>query len=744
MKKIILILILISTSNSFPFQTVPENNPSDKPVLQIKKIEKGLKLTGKLDNPIWKQTTPIELNYEISPGDNIQAPEKTFVRAMYDDENIYFGFECFDKNPSQIRANISDRDRMFSDDYVIIILDTYGDYQKGYEFAVNPYGIKGDLMATLNNEDSSLDLIWHSAASINENGWTAEIAIPFSSLTFPEKEEQNWVFGVVRNLPRSSRVQISWTKIDRNIPGFLPQSGLLQGLKNIKSGGGIELLPYVVGQKGGELANANDPKSGLKFNPFEGRFGGGIKYSPSPNFSLDAVINPDFSQIESDAAQISVNTTFALYYDEKRPFFLNGNELIQTPMYYSRSINNPLGAARINGKSGALSYLYMGAYDRNTVILIPGEDRSNTVPTDIKSMANVGKLRYDFGNENHIGSLILTRNFSGGHNYLVGFDWNFKFWENWYFNGEGFLSKTKELNNTSLFNSQRKFGSTEYNASFNGEEYSGNGIHLVLSHQQRSYNFTFVYNSFSPTYQTYNGLFSSNNYRQFYFSNAFILYPENSFIDRASFGFQGELRFNYDGIKKEQSLVPYVGLSMKGQTNLNASFILLNDENFYGKNLKNVRRANINISSRPIKEIFVFLYGSLGRFIYRSSSPIIGTGHNFETGFTLKPTPKLNLSFEYSRARLSNEQTGDLLYDGNIFRTVGTYQFSPELFFRTIFQYDSFSKSYQIYPLLSYKLNAFTTFYAGATSDYINYKGDIGIANTNQQYFVKVQYLLGI
>lgn len=744
MRNNFLFLLIFTASRLFAFNIYPGENPSEKPVLQIKKIDKSLELTGKLDHPIWKLAEPIELTYEIRPGDNIQAPERTLVRALYDDKHIYFGFECYDKNPSQIRANITDRDRMFDDDYVIIVLDTYGDFQKGYEFAVNPYGIKGDLLATMNNEDASLDLIWHSAASINENGWTAEIAIPFTSLTFPDKEDQNWVIGIVRNLPRTSRVQISWTKIDRNIPGFLPQAGLIQGLKGIKSSTNIELLPYAIGQKGGQLANFNDPKSGIKFNPLEGRIGGGIKYSPSPNFSLDAVINPDFSQIESDAAQISVNTTFALYYDEKRPFFLIGNELLQTPMYYSRSINDPLAAARINGKSGALSYMYMSAYDRNTVIVVPGEDRSNTIPTDINSLANIGRLRYDLGDENYVGTMILTRNFEGGHNYVAGLDWNYKFWSNWYFSGEGFYSLTKELNNPQMFNSQRVFGSSGKNAAFNGEEYSGSGIHLSLSHQQRSYNFSFVINNFTPTYQTYNGLFSSNNYRQFYVNNQFIIYPEKSFVERATIGLQGELRFNFDGLKKEQSLVPYVSFTLKGQTGFYANYILVNDENFFGKNLKNVRRFYAEVSTRPVKEISFYAGGNFGRFIYRSSSPVIGNGHNIEASITVKPTARLNLSLSYSRARLSNEETGNLLYDGNIFRTVGTYQFSPELFFRTIFQYDSFSKSIQIYPLFSYKLSAFTTFFAGATSDYTDYKGDIGIANTSQQYFVKIQYLLGI
>lgn len=728
------------TSKTYP----QAESDTQKPIMNILKIENTIELTGKLDNPVWSKAEPIELNYEIEPGENTPSPQKTIVKALYDEKYIYFGFQCFDTNPEQIRANISDRDRMYQDDWVFVALDTFGDFQRSYEFCVNPYGIMGDLVGTINSEDASVDWIWHAAASRNETGWTAEMKIPFSSLNFPNKEVQNFKANILRNIPRSSRIQVSWTSIDKNIPSFISQSGDLTGIKNVKSGSSIELLPYAVGQKMGSLSNMNNPNSDFKFDPIQTRFGGGIKFSPSPNFSLDAVINPDFSQIESDAAQISVNTTFALYYNEKRPFFLIGNELLQTPMYYSRSINDPLAAARINGKSGSLSYMYMGAYDRNTVFVIPGEERSNTIPTNLKSFVNIGRLRYNLGDELYIGSYIMTRNLDGGHNYLLGFDWNYKFWDNWNFFGEGFITQTQELNDPTIFNSQRIFGTTGYNAAFNGEKYSGNGIHLELNHNSRSYYAGVVVNSFSPTYQTYNGLFTSNAFHQIFFSNQYMIYPKDSFLDRGSIGFSSSLYFNYDRLKREQVIQPYVNATLKGPINLYLSYLLINDEQFGGKFFEGINRMLININSNPIKELNFSVNAQVGKFIYRSSSPVMGNGHNLGANITLKPTSQLNISISYSRARLSNNETGDLFYDGNIYRIVGNYQFSPEMLFRTIIQYDSFSKAFQFYPLFSYKLNAFTTFYAGATSDYMEYQSTNGFVNTNQQYFVKVQYLLGI
>ncbi len=715
-----------------------------KPAINAVKIDKPINLTGKIDDPEWALAQPVELKYEIMPGENIPAPQRTVVRALYDDKNVYFAFKCYDTDPGKIRANISDRDKIFQDDMVGIILDTYGDYQRAYEIFVNPYGIKADLMRTQNNEDPSFDIIWNSAASINKDGWSAEVAIPFSSLNFANKKEQVWTIALLRILPRASRAQISWLPYDRNNPSLLAQSGELKGIKNIQSGGGVELLPYAMGQKSGYLSNSDNPNSGIKYDPIIGRIGGGIKYSPSANFSIDAVINPDFSQIESDADQISVNTTFALQYEEKRPFFLTGRELLQTPVYYSRSINDPLYAGRILGKSGALTYMYMGAMDRNTIIVVPGEDMSSTVATEKKSLVNIGRLRYDFGDESYIGAILMGRNIEDAHNYSIGFDYNYKFWNNWYIRGEIHLANTKELNDTALFNSDRRLGNTNHTAAFDGENYSGIGLESMLSHDSRSYGFQLEYTDISPAFQVYNGIITSTGYRKIFMNHYYTIYTENSFLERTTFSINGDMRFNFEGTKKEQFVQPGVSFSLKGQTDIYVGYLLVNDEVFFGKDLRGVRRIQFNAQTRPTNEVSFMLSGQVGNFIYRSDDPVVGWGHNISATVQIKPTPQLDVSLSYTRARLGEKDADNLFYDGNIYRAVAIYQFNPEIFVRTILQYNTFSKEIQVYPLFSYKLNAFTKFFAGVTSNYLNYENNYGFRNTDQQYFVKLQYLLGI
>ncbi|MFZ1291145.1 MAG: sugar-binding protein [Melioribacteraceae bacterium] len=732
------IIVQISVSHAQPIPT------SSKPEFNIIRIDKAVNINGKLDNPLWLQADPIEINYEFNPGDNAPAKERTIVKALYDEEYLYFGFKCYDSHPEEIRANLSERDKIFSDDYVILIIDTFGDAQKGYEIAVNPLGIQGDLLATFNNEDINFNMIYHTAAEKNDSGWTAEMAIPFSSLSFDETEEPIWGFNVARTIPRESRTQNSWVPINKNIPGFMTQSGVLKGLKNISTSSFVELLPYIIGQNNGSLIDYDNPNSNFKFDPIEGRIGGGIKYSPNSNLTLEAVLNPDFSQIEADADQISVNTTFALFYEEKRPFFLTGNELLQQPIYYSRSINNPLAASRIIGKSGAFSYLYLGAYDRNTVFVIPGEDESSTVETNRKSLVNIGRLRYDFGDEDYIGAKVLTRDMSNGHNYVGGIDWNFKFWNNWIFEGQAYLSQTDELNDSSLIESDRIFGSTEHTAKLDGEKYFGNVIHFFLSRSEKSYYFSAESNHIDPTFQTYNGLLNVSAYREQKMFHSYRLYPDSSFFDRININLNTNLQHNYDGILRGFNITPAINLNMKGQTYLYVQYHLFKNEMYKNNLFKNVNDAYFELNTRPEKEISFGINGSVGKYIYRSDNPTIGVGHNLGGYLTLKPSANLNVSLYYNRARLSDKNSDKLFYDGNIYRAVAIYQFSAEAFFRTIFQYNSFDKAFRFYPLFSYKLGAFTTFYAGATSNYTNYKQDYGIINTDQQYFIKLQYLVSL
>jgi len=354
----------------------------------------------------------------------------------------------------------------------------------------------------------------------------------------------------------------------------------------------------------------------------------------------------------------------------------------------------------------------------------------------------VGRIRYDLGNENFIGALGLSRNFTEANNYLGGLDWSFKFWKNWYFQGELFLSNTKELNDSTIFYSERQLGSTGHDAGFDGEQYYGTGMHLALQRRGRNYTFFIVQNNFSPTYQTYNGMYPSVNSRRTSINNSYTFYPNKKIIKKVSVNTGGNLNYNYDGMFKELVIQPGASLSMIGQTNINFAYLLVNRERFREVFFKGVQRAFFNISSAPVRGLSVSLNGQAGRFIYRTLTPVVGKGYTLSSSVSIEPTSRLKSSFTCSLARLNDLETDEEFYNGFILRNSTTFQFSRKLFLRNITQYNSFSNTFSIYPLISYKFNAFTMFCAGMTKDMLEYEEEDYIFKpTENQFFVKLQYL---
>ena len=708
------------------------------------RIDGDIELTGKLSDPRWSAAQPIEIGIEIMPSENIPAPARATLRIVYNSDYVYFGFRCDDPDPSAIRAHITDRDKIFDDDYVGMILDTYGDFQRSFEFMVNPYGIQADELRVGNNEDPSFDTVWKTAADINGSGWTAEMAIPFKSLRFPSTREQKWVAMFFRNFPRGSRHQLSWTPYDRNNPCVVCQGGNITGIVDVQSVTSVDILPYIIGKQSGSLTNPSDPTTQFQNGKIIGQVGGSIRYSPSPDLAIEAVVNPDFSQVESDATQISINSPFALNYPEKRPFFVFGSEMFQNMIgtFYSRMINNPIGAARILGKSGSFSFSYLAAGDRNTPYLVPGEERSNFAATNLESFSNIARARYDFGNETFFGGMVTTRNTATAHNYVGGIDWNYKFTDSYSLAGQVAYSDTKEIDDVTLNSDTRKFGDTGHDAAFNGEQYSGAVYQFMLRRDAREYSASLIYMDRSPVFQAQNGFIPNTDTRMAFFQHQYSFYPNGGLVDQWSLVSNAGLHFNHEGVRKEKWFVPGVDVLLKGQTDVTVTYFMVNDELFGGTQFDNINRTQININARPDGSLSLFFNGSFGRFIRRSDNPEMGTGHTIDFTARLRPTFRLQLDLSYSRSRLASVAHGTLFYDGYIARLLGLYQFTPELYLRVIGQYDQFNKALDFYPLFSYKLNPFTIFYAGSTYSMSDFGDPFGVKQTARQYFLKLQYLL--
>ena len=712
-------------------------------------INEDFDISAAMENPAWEQAPTVTIDYQVQPNDDVPAPVDTEVKVLYSEQNLYIGFICEDPDPNEIRASVTDRDNSFQDDYVGVFIDPFNNNQHAYELFVNPLGIQMDGMRTGGNEDMNFDMLWHSAGTITDSGYRAVMKIPFKSLNFPKRDIQDWSIQFIRNYPRSNRYQMTWSDVRLQNSCLMCQNGILEGMEGIENENTIELLPYGMSYQSSTLNNANDPTSGLDHGPLKGRVGGSIMYSPSSTTSLNAVVNPDFSQVETDAAQIGANETFALYFPEKRPFFMKGSDLFSTreDLFYSRMINRPLGAGKVTHQSDSYTIAFLTAYDRSTPYIVPGRYSSSLVRSELNAYSNVLRGKFNFGSESYIGGLLTTRNQGEGSNYVGSVDWSLQLADQYYFSGQLAYSDTKELSDTSLFSESRTYGQSSYDAAFNGEQFGGTLISTDFSRQAKYYNFSLSYQSYSPTFQAQNGFINQTDQRRFEVSQSVSYYPNSDWISSGNFSTSGTWRYDFSGQFQERYIFTRWSNSFAGQTRLSVSFLPLNDERFRGKLFTGMNRIMIDVNSNPLEALSIGGHVDFGKYVYRAQNPAMGEGYNLSADATLKPTKRLEMNLSYSYSTLSAADGSQNYYSGDIFRMTGRYNFTKKLFTRVITQYDSFDERIQIYPLLYYKVNPFTKFYIGMT-DYMNHfdqpgpNGFEGYKETDRQFFVKFQYLI--
>lgn len=715
------------------------------------KISEDFELTGEMNYPAWAEAPPTLLKQQISPNDDQEAPVTAFIKVLYSENHLYVGFINEDPDPERIRANVTDRDDfLMSDDYVGIILDTYNNNQNAYEFFVNPLGIQMDAMRSGNSENFSFDALWYSAASLTDNGYISVIKIPFKSIKFPDRKVQNWSIQFFRNYPRGNRYQLSWTDFQLDNSCLLCQNGVLTNMENVKSSNTVELLPYGVATQSGSISDPADPESGLNNGPIEPKIGGSISYSPTSTSSINAVVNPDFSQVETDATQISVNETFALFYPEKRPFFVNEADMFTTreDLYYSRTINNPLAAGKYTQKGDNFTVAFLTAYDRSTPFIVPGKEESFQFQTDVESYNNILRGKYNIGDESHIGGLATTRNYGEGYNFVGSLDWDLLLTGNYYFRGQAGYSTTQELDDSSLHDDQRTLGTTGYTAAFDGENYGGSMLNAELVREAKYYNSSFSYASYSPTFQSHLGFINQTNQKKIRTVQSLSYYPNNELFTQGSLSMIGGLRYDFTNEFQERYLLIELNNRFIGQNEINIRFLPLNDVRFREVMFRNIHKATISFNSNNWDAISFEGSFQFGRDInHIETPPILGKGYNISANSTIKPSPRFRFTLNYNYSKLSDLNSDEKFFSGDIYRLSTRYHFTPKLYTRLITEYDSFNDDFQFYPLVSYKANAFTKFYMGMTNylsefDQLDSGGFRDYRQTQRQFFVKFQYLM--
>ena len=735
--------------------------PNILPGLNVPKLNAGnMNIDGVLNEDVWSNAVTAENFTEISPGDNVKPEVETKVKIFYDDDYIYFGYTCYEKDMESVRASLSDRDRMYGDDWVGPFIDTYSDLKQGFEMYVNPKGIQGDLLWTSNSEDSNYDIIYDSEAKMYKDKWTAEMRIPFKSLRFPDRKEQKWRIHLLRNRPRGARQEIYWASVSRDNPNFMGQSGTLNGIKDVKRGRDIQILPYILGTQNSTLEDFSDPNSKFTHGKLEGEIGLSAKYGLSSTLTLDATYNPDFSQVEADAPQININSPFALFYPEKRPFFLEGIDHFATPINvsYTRSINNPLFAAKLSGKISKLDIGFISAYDENTPYIIPLTERSFFLSSNKNSVSNILRMKYDMGGENYLGFIFSDREQSAdsskafgftGFNRNYGFDGKFNFASNYYLTFQILQNNTKEINDTNFkYNSLKnfRFDDNKYTALLDGESYSGSNVYLSFNRNARNWSFYSEYFFQAPTVRRDNGFIQRNNFHQLFMQQEYNFYPEGKVLRRVNPELNMEIRYDAKGKLKEQFVELNLVTDWTNGIYSSAGYLPVNNEDYGGIFHKNINRWHFNMEANNLSKFITggFYYEG-GKFIVRFEDPTyVGFGHNLDIWATIKPFDRLRNDINYSYSELSKSAGGEKLFAGYVVSDKISYQFNKNFFLRVLLQYDLFSRNFTVDPLLSYKWNPYTILFLGSSHDISEISDNNGFGKyteTDRYFYLKFQYL---
>ncbi|MDQ3697376.1 MAG: carbohydrate binding family 9 domain-containing protein [Gemmatimonadota bacterium] len=394
------------------------------PAFEIPRIEAEVSIDGVLDEPQWARAARLVGFHGYQPVDGRQAEETTEVLVWYSPTAIHFGVVASDRDPASVRATLADRDNIGDEDRITIYLDTFDDRRRAFFFSVNPLGVQQDGVRsegtsspgrTFGGEDDlSPDYHFESRGRITERGYEVEIRIPFKSLRYPVAERQRWGINVTRHVKRTGH-EDSWTDARRGSASFLGQSAAIEGLYGLERGVVVEAQPFVTAAANG----ARDPVSGrFERNDVEPEGGANLRLGFS-NVSVDATINPDFSQVESDAGLVTANERFALFIPEKRPFFLEGIELFATPnqLVYTRQVENPAVGGKLTGKFGRWGIAHLTALDE-------------TVGRD--ALFNITRLSRDVGQNSRAGVTVTDRRQDGDYNTVVATDARIVFREVYY------------------------------------------------------------------------------------------------------------------------------------------------------------------------------------------------------------------------------------------------------------------------------------------------------------------------
>ena len=716
---------------------------TDGPI-HIARAEGAITIDGDLSDAGWKNAVRLDKWYETNVSDNGEPKVKSVGYLTYDSRFLYAAFELFD-NPKNIRSPYNDRDHIGgnTDDYAGIILDTRNDRRTATLFLANARGIQYDAASDdSTGEDNSPDYFWEAATKITKDGWVLEMRIPFSTLRYDNPNPAEWGIMLYRNWPRDRRYQMFTNRLPRGKNCFICNRRPLVGLQGLPAGGHLVAAPYVTAREIGESRDG----LGTPFvnKPARGDGGIDLKWTPNADTAIDGTLNPDFSQIESDVAVISTNERFAIFLPEKRPFFLEGVELLKTPIQavYTRTITSPRFGLRSTGKTASSQYTILVAQDRGGGdIILPSPLGSDFAQQPFSSTALIGRYKRDIG-KSFVSFLGTTReNGSGSFNRVLGPDFELRLGDHDTITGQVLFSRSATPNRPGLA------------SEWDGRKLSSQAADLWWQHQTKTFDFFTEAKDFGDDFRADNGFVPQVGFRSNYAEGAYTFRP-TGFFSRIRTYVLGEYDSLQDGRRLYQTISTGIGADGKFRSFTRIRFAYdkfrVNGQMLPRHLLHYTLQLSVN---RIISQIFID--GTAGQDIDFANART-GRGANFTYGGTIRPTDHIEIGLNDALRWLNESQTHDhnRIFTAQAERLTLRYTFNAKTFIRAILQNQRTNRNTNLYTfevdphsgslgsqlLWAYKLNWQTVMYAGYgdLQEAESLTGDL--RRSNRQLFVKVSY----
>jgi hypothetical protein len=691
-----------------------------------------VKIDGVLDDAVWQTAKPWSDFMTSKPDYGHPVSEKTEVYLAYDREYIYAAFRCLDSEPAKIKTSMCRRDSCDSDDWVALMLDTFDDQQSGYLLVVNPNGIQMDGKLNQDgNANGDYDMVWDSAAKMNGNGYTVEMAIPFKSLRYPFKNVLTMSFGAARVIVRKSE--------QAHFPEFRPDRGSMLAqfqritLADVKYERNYELLPAVTFSQNNLQRDGSWQRDSRKLD-----FSLTGKLGITSDLTLDAAYNPDFSQVESDAGQIDVNLRSSLYYSEKRPFFLEGKEnfdmaapMEQDPLYsivYTRTIVDPLLGFKLTGKVGRRDMISsIFALDEFPGQLASEEGDENAAGRN--AAFAVFRYKRSLQKDSFLGGFYTGREFAGAYNRILGADGRFR------------LTPASILEFHAFGSLSRDNG--------DAEAAGGSAVGVRYNYSTRKWYMELGFNDISRDFRTDVGYVSRVGLTTLPWLVMHNIYPRSKFFQKIVPFYWGYLaRDRFSGLY-ETCNVFVLRFSMPRQSQLRFDAILGNE--VFADQRFTVNAWRIQGYTQLFKQLYLEASVRRGDLVYYDAdAPFQGTGTLASFALVFQPDENWNNTLSVQFSDFFRKAGREKIYDYTILRDRLTFQLNKYLFLRAIAEYNSYYKKLNVDLLASFTYIPGTVIYVGYGSAYEklrwqqdqrDYMPSDEFLRTRGSFFFKASYL---